>query len=26
VVNPDRALRKIAAARAWPILEFRGSG
>ena len=24
-VNPDRALRKIAAARAWPILEFRGS-
>ena len=25
-VNPDRALRKIAAARAWPILEFRGSG
>jgi HAD superfamily hydrolase (TIGR01490 family) len=26
VVNPDRALRKIAAARAWPILEFHGSG
>jgi len=25
-VNPDRALRKIAAARAWPIMEFRGSG
>ena len=25
-VNPDRALRKIAAARDWPILEFRGSG
>ena len=24
-VNPDRALRKIAAGRAWPILEFRGS-
>jgi HAD superfamily hydrolase (TIGR01490 family) len=25
-VNPDRALRKIAAARDWPILEFRGTG
>jgi HAD superfamily hydrolase (TIGR01490 family) len=25
-VNPDRALRKIAAAREWPILEFRGAG
>lgn len=25
-VNPDRRLRKIAAARAWPILEFRGAG
>jgi len=24
-VNPDRRLRKIAAARAWPILEFRGA-
>jgi len=24
-VNPDRALRKIAAARAWPIMEFRGA-
>jgi HAD superfamily hydrolase (TIGR01490 family) len=25
-VNPDRALRKNAAAREWPILEFRGAG
>lgn len=25
-VNPDRGLRKIAAARDWPILEFRGAG
>jgi HAD superfamily hydrolase (TIGR01490 family) len=25
-VNPDRALRKIAAAREWPVLEFRGAG
>jgi HAD superfamily hydrolase (TIGR01490 family) len=25
-VNPDRALRKVAAARDWPILEFRGAG
>jgi HAD superfamily hydrolase (TIGR01490 family) len=25
VVNPDRALRRIAVARGWPILEFRGS-
>jgi HAD superfamily hydrolase (TIGR01490 family) len=25
-VNPDRALRRIAAARRWPILEFRGAG
>lgn len=24
-VNPDRALRRIAAARGWPILEFHGS-
>jgi HAD superfamily hydrolase (TIGR01490 family) len=24
-VNPDRALRKIAAARSWPIMEFRGA-
>ena len=24
-VNPDRALRRIAAARGWPIMEFRGS-
>jgi HAD superfamily hydrolase (TIGR01490 family) len=24
-VNPDRALRKIATKRGWPILEFRGS-
>jgi len=24
-VNPDRALRKIANARSWPILEFRGT-
>jgi HAD superfamily hydrolase (TIGR01490 family) len=24
-VNPDRALRKIAAARNWPVLEFRGA-
>jgi HAD superfamily hydrolase (TIGR01490 family) len=24
-VNPDRALRKIAAARDWPVLEFRGA-
>ncbi len=23
VVNPDRSLRKIAAARAWPVLEFK---
>ena len=25
-VNPDRALRKIAAERDWPIVEFRGTG
>jgi HAD superfamily hydrolase (TIGR01490 family) len=25
-VNPDRALRRIAAARGWPILDFRGTG
>jgi HAD superfamily hydrolase (TIGR01490 family) len=25
VVNPDRRLRKIAAAREWPIMEFRGA-
>jgi len=25
-VNPDRALRKVATARDWPILEFRGAG
>jgi HAD superfamily hydrolase (TIGR01490 family) len=25
-VNPDRRLRRIAASRAWPILEFRGAG
>jgi HAD superfamily hydrolase (TIGR01490 family) len=25
-VNPDRALRRIAAARGWPVLEFRGAG
>jgi HAD superfamily hydrolase (TIGR01490 family) len=25
-VNPDRTLRKVAAARDWPILEFRGAG
>ncbi|HEY3542058.1 MAG TPA: HAD-IB family hydrolase [Gaiellaceae bacterium] len=24
-VNPDRALRRIATARGWPIMEFRGS-
>ena len=24
-VNPDRALRRIAAARGWPIMEFRGA-
>jgi HAD superfamily hydrolase (TIGR01490 family) len=24
-VNPDRALRRIAAERNWPVLEFRGS-
>jgi HAD superfamily hydrolase (TIGR01490 family) len=24
-VNPDRALRKIAATRDWPVLEFRGA-
>jgi HAD superfamily hydrolase (TIGR01490 family) len=24
-VNPDRALRRIAAERSWPVLEFRGS-
>jgi HAD superfamily hydrolase (TIGR01490 family) len=24
-VNPDRALRRIAAERGWPVLEFRGS-
>jgi HAD superfamily hydrolase (TIGR01490 family) len=24
-VNPDRALRKTAAARGWPIMEFRGA-
>jgi HAD superfamily hydrolase (TIGR01490 family) len=24
-VNPDRALRRIAAARGWPVLEFRGA-
>ena len=23
VVNPDRALRRIAAERAWPVLEFK---
>jgi HAD superfamily hydrolase (TIGR01490 family) len=25
-VNPDRTLRRIAAARDWPIMEFRGAG
>jgi phosphoserine phosphatase len=24
-VNPDRALRRIAAQRSWPVVELRGS-